>query len=57
MVLVAPILVLVIPVVGLAYLQTESGFGGVLVPVANRFALGSLEVAKGRLGLGGSLEA
>jgi len=56
-VLVVSILVLVIPVLGLAYLQTESGFGEVLVPVANRFAPGSLEVARGRLGLGGSLQA
>jgi hypothetical protein len=56
-ILVVLVFVLVIPVVGLAYLQTESGFGGVLVPVANRFAPGSLEVSRGRLGLGGSLQA
>jgi hypothetical protein len=48
---------LVILAVGLAYLRTESGFGRVIVPMANRFAPGSLEVARGRLGLGGSLEA
>lgn len=51
------VLVLVTPVVGLACLQSESGFGGVLVPLANRFAPGRLEVSRGRLGLGGSLEA
>jgi len=51
------ILALVLPMVVLAYLQTESGFGRVLVPLANHFAPGSLEVASGRLGLGGSLEA
>ena len=56
-ILVVLIFVLAIPVVGLAYLQTESGFGGVLVPVANRFAPGSLEVSRGRLCLGGSLQA
>jgi hypothetical protein len=51
------VVLILLLVVGLAYLQTESGFGGVLVPMANRFAPGSLEVSRGRLGLGGSLQA
>jgi len=50
-------LALVLPALALAYLQTESGFGRVLVPLASRLAPGSLEVASGRLGLGGSLRA
>ncbi|MDJ0850420.1 MAG: AsmA-like C-terminal region-containing protein [Myxococcota bacterium] len=48
---------LVVPLVVLVFLQTESGFSRVVVPLASRFAPGSLEVASGRLGLGGSLTA
>ena len=51
------VLPLVLLLVALAYLQTGSGFQRVLVPLASRFAPGSIDVASGRLGLGGSLEA